>query len=810
MAAAWSLSLLADNLTAVTFGATVLFAIFWYVARSAENLSKIIFGGLILHAVFVTLYFSPEYQNIVIGKDIGSQVIVFSLFLLWISHLTRNGGFTLAPTPLNAAVLIFFLVSVLSAFLAPRWAWYYSLEEIARVASVLLMFFLAVKFLNTRDRWNIGLYAILGCMVLTCVYGYLQIRGFDFVEWGRKVNVSTFGNKDFFASFLTYTLPITIGLTLASKNAFDTCVHLAASLLGLYHIVDGETRGAWLGLIAFVIAAIWFEIRLGRFRKILNSKSKWIIAAVAVLLVIALFAAVTPGHKSETFQSIFQAHSGTNLIRVYIWWTSLHMWMDDPMFGQGIGSYQLTYPFFRIDRYNRIGMSHNTRHAHSEELEILSEQGIVGFSAWLAVFALFFIFAFRKLRRIETLPERYIFFGLIGGILAGFVHDALNVNLRWTSSAVAFWLIVALAVRYMIGFDPPPSPKSAKAARPDFYRETPLGLVLCAAFAFMFHLEYRTLRADYYLHIVEGTAENSRTQRMSVDMARKTLQLLPYDHSAMYKSSFAHLNLNEFAEARDMYFRLLALAPNYAQVHQNTALLAYQDYMKTRENKHLFQAILEFEWATSLENNFVNHSKILQLYAQAVGDLKRARYHNQFLLWNSREDLFFAMARYWHTASIPHVTHREKEVAWREWVKGIVDFGAQYWLNRLDVAQKTGRTRNEIRYAARSAVLQAPDHPGLVDLVLTALVQPSDDDEADVMYVIHLLEQLPAGQLAEAAGYAAAIEKKNAAAPIRAYALGLIRLRQGDREAAKRFFEAARTGGSQYQVISKGIQKYDV
>ncbi|OGH56076.1 MAG: hypothetical protein A3G34_13040 [Candidatus Lindowbacteria bacterium RIFCSPLOWO2_12_FULL_62_27] len=798
-----------DNAVAISAAATLVFAGLYVVTRRAARLSSIMYAGLLIELVFVSLFFSPYFQNIVLGKDIAAQVIAFGLFLLWLSHLFRKNGFVLVKTPLTIAVLVYFLAGVLSAILAPRWTWYYSLEEIARTVAVVLTFFMVVQFLNTRSRWNAGLITLMACMGLTSLYGLLQVLGYDFMTWGFRATVSTFGNKDFFASFLTYTMPVALFLAIGRRNAFDVVLYLVLAGLALFNIVYGETRGAWLGLMALAAVTAVFEMR--RLRNAL-------IVSAAVALTAALIFQSLPAQKARTFRSIFQTHSGTNIIRVYIWWTSMRMWWDEPLIGQGLGTYQLTYPYFRHDRYHRIGMSHNTRHAHSEELEILSEQGALGFSAWLAFLAVFFFLAVKKLKAIDSVRDRYLFYGLVGGLFAGLIHDSINVNLRWMSSALTFWFLLGLAVRYMIGFDPPPVGKPQRVPQPaGSWRSRVLVAGLLAVFALMFWMEYLVLRTDYLLRIVEGTVEhqNPAIRRMGIDAGRQILRLVPYDHSACYKSAYAYLKENDFDSAKRMYGALFSLAPNYAQMHQNTALLAYQDYTVRKERKHLYQTMLEFEWATNLENHFVNHSKLVQIYTQFLNDSGRPRHHNQYLWWEAQEDSLFCNDRFWSAYYLfSSRTVKERQDQYDAYLKELDDFARQYWRYRAETAGRTDRSRAETRYALKLAAGHLPENPNLglyAVLTLSAWKEPAED----LVYLSNLLEHVRPDW--DSASVLQQVREELARRPVEgqyaafwAYAMGLVSERLGDGPAARGYYEAARRRGAGFRAIEAGIKKHGV
>ncbi len=803
------------------FWATVLFVVLYFLTRQRVWLSRLIFIGIIVQMIFVSLHFTARLNNIVITKDTAFQVMNFSMILLWMAHLYNKDGFKLLQTPMTIAVFVFFVICVIGTYWAPMIFKYYAVEWASRFGAGIALFYLMVQFVNTRSRWNIALYTLLAMMAVTSIYCIMQVHGYDFMSWGRIVNVSTFGNKDFAASFWTYTAPIALFMAIGARNLFDAVIYAGMAYVGFYNMWTGETRGAWVGMMALVGPMLIFESRFGRLRQwVGNWKRQIAFWAIALVVVIGVTSVFISGHRLNTFKSIFQTSSGTNIIRVYMWWTAVRMIWDQPLLGQGLGVSHVTYPFFRPDRYHRIGMSHNTDYVHSEELQILCEQGILGFAAWSAMLLIFFWIVYQKLKTIDDITERYTIFGIAGAFFAAVVHDSMNVNLRWTSSMIAFWYVLALGTRYCAGFDEPETVKQVqKEARRRPYGGQPtdprtyaLMPFVVAAFAFMFYGQWRVIRGDWSLKATEESGGQS-----SIQKGFDTLHYNPYSHSAYYKIAFHLLNENKIDEALQKYFGLLTIAPNYAQTHQNTGLIFYRKYGNTNARKFLYQSILEFEWATLLENNFDNHTKLLQIYTHLINDSARGRYHNQYLFWNVRQDYFFTLFRLWDTIfRIGGMAPQEKQFNFQNSTKDFSDFGREYWLYRTDTVRKIARPKEELRYAMKMSVRYVPGNQNLVQFAVGTLMQPSDEPEKELLYLINVVENLEAEHIPRdllAQIRAQLIQQAGGAPlpPLIAYALGVFSHKIGDSQGALAYFQLAQSsGGDRYQMIRHGVKKYKI
>lgn len=802
--------------------ATAVFISLFFVVRSKQTLSRFIYFSLLAEMVFVSLHFTARMNNIVITKDIAYQVINYTLFLLWLAHLFDKQTFKFADTPMNIAVFVFFWLCILGAYLSPRIFWYYAVEWTSRYGASIILFYLTVNFVHTRKRWNLGLYTFLAMMVISSIYCIMQINGYDFMNWGRIVNVSTFGNKDFAASFWTYTAPIAFFMAIGSRNHFDRVLYFVMAALGIYNMWVGETRGAWVGLMALAGVWILFECRFGRVRQWVGDWRKQAIfwgSAIAVLIISAPF--VMSPHRLLTFQSIFQFDWGTNIIRVYMWWTGVRMLWDNPIFGQGLGASHVTYPFFRPDRYHRIGMSHNTDYVHSEELQFLCEQGILGFAGWAAMLVIFFYFAYKKLKTMNDLSERYLFFGIVGAFFAGIVHDSMNVNLRWTSSMIAFWFEMGLGARYMMGFVQEEESKKqvlresrrrsiGEIMDPRRYVLFPL---LAAGFAFMFYGQYRVFRGDWALKATEESGG-----RTAIEKGMDTLKHNPYSHSAYYKIAFHYLNEGNIQKALDHYHGLLQIAPNYAQTHQNTGLIHYRLFGNSNQRKYLYQAIMEFEWATTLENNFENHTKMLQLYTQLLNDSSRGRYHNQYIFWQVLEDSFFSNFRLWRVFYLytdrSYKNYLQMYEGFEPSLRDSDNFSREYWLYRTDTVRRIGRPREELRYAMKMSTRYVPNNFNLLQFAVGILLTAQDPRE-DLVYLTNIIEHLapnqaPPEMLFQLRQQLAQVAGGPASSPMIAYAMGVLSYKLGDVSSAREYMSMAQEKGQTYKMIRDGVKKYKI
>jgi hypothetical protein len=139
------------------------------------------------------------------------------------------------------------------------------------------------------------------------------------------------------------------------------------------------------------------------------------------------------------FQNVLHVpkQDGSVGVRQVIWQGSSEMFLQKPLSGWGTGSFQLVFPSFRPGNYVGSGVSPNTIHAHSEPVELLTENGITGFLIWSAVFILLLK------RGTEENHVTGLEWGAVAAIAVLLIEGLISVALRWTSSFFLLTMLVS-------------------------------------------------------------------------------------------------------------------------------------------------------------------------------------------------------------------------------------------------------------------------------------------------------------------------------------------------------------------------------
>ena len=183
---------------------------------------------------------------------------------------------------------------------------------------------------------------------------------FAFPQW-----FGGFGNENFVVEFFAIALPF---LILARGRALIVAATVSG-LAGLWFIGSTPSNLKWLLLASFGLAGLVFLYRCG-FRW-----AAWIIgvAAVAGGLATGVIGPNMMGSVSARFEIAFN---------------TLAMWLDSPLWGHGLGSFNVVYPNYQERHFAvfpQMGtvfgadMSYYAGAAHNEYAQVLADYGLIGF-----------------------------------------------------------------------------------------------------------------------------------------------------------------------------------------------------------------------------------------------------------------------------------------------------------------------------------------------------------------------------------------------------------------------------------------------
>ena len=292
-------------------------------------------------------------------------------------------------------------------------------------------------------------------ILLTSILGILQYYNVPFISdlflsplAGPSFSSSTFGNRNFFASFISITLPYIMCLYIFYKEKF----YLFVSSVNFYALLVTLTRSAWLAFFVFCIFGFIYIIKK-KDKEIF--KRALILFLVFTTLFIIFFLSysdsflkkievtisdisnlteaqslpkdVSNENTKETNTSIIVSQKKTKRVatgRLLIWQVAIDLTKSHPILGCGPDAfleelYENHYSYLKKELYYDLNGVPDK--AHNEFLQISSTLGIPALITYLTFLFLTFINLFKS-KMLNNIPCFIIFLCLLSYLVQGFFN----------------------------------------------------------------------------------------------------------------------------------------------------------------------------------------------------------------------------------------------------------------------------------------------------------------------------------------------------------------------------------------------------
>ncbi len=363
------------------------------------------------------------------------------LAIAWIAYIILKNRQQVWRRPLFYPILVFFVISLASIFYTYDFA--NTLTEIVRSASIFFVYLLASMVINSLERFKRFLKAVGFSLVAPVFFAIVQLisqTGLSFAGVNNRL-YGTFGHPNALAFYMVLTIGIFItyffSLPLEKRNKSI----LAIPAILFFILLLTYTRGAWLGLGAFLILIGFFHYRKA-------------IIALIVVAVLAIGLAPTVNNflfdefninlsNVPVIQRITDESSEESSIewRLEVWSDMRRRIVEQPYFGYGLGS-------FPVLREQSVKGFFESTDAHNDYLRYIIELGFVGLLAYC-----FLIF-----KNIGNLFYRYIKSQtretkawLLGGctLAVSFAIMSFYDNImQGTAVMWLFWSLMAVVYNY--------------------------------------------------------------------------------------------------------------------------------------------------------------------------------------------------------------------------------------------------------------------------------------------------------------------------------------------------------------------------
>jgi len=321
-----------------------------------------------------------------------------------------------------------------------------TLNELFKALTYFAIFFLVVNRIDNKRDIDFLLKAIILLGFCISLWAIIQRFAFpDRVYWfdppgSAGLPMGPFANRNNFSGYINMIIPLGLGYLLQDISFSRRIIlGLATAVMTLALFISYSRAG----LIVHMVALIFIGLLLSFRRKLRN---KALLVLLWPTLVIVLFLNYfDPRSVFARLATLFSKETFVYLGHGYSWLDILRICRDFPFLGTGLGTFG-----FISSIYNSNPSQMYFTYAHNDILQLFSEVGVLG---GFCVFWFFAIYFFKVVRHWLNRHDRFIIYGVLGGVGALFAilfYSLLDFNLHIPAVALLFAVLLAVVYRLSI------------------------------------------------------------------------------------------------------------------------------------------------------------------------------------------------------------------------------------------------------------------------------------------------------------------------------------------------------------------------
>ncbi len=482
---------------------------------------------------------------VVVGANdptIAKPIVFKSLSLLSASLIFITSFFKGAVVLPNQKVQIILGCLVLAVFYSffQSGHSFFAKEGIELFFAQVLIFYAGIFVAQNNLNSILKTLAILVCQ--TVLLGILFVSGASgiYLANSKDFFISTFGNSNYFAGFLILALPLLcLFLKENIENKSLKTLAIVSIIFAILGLILTKSKGAFL--------ALGIQILLYFLLSNFTNFKKTILTILFLFCVVSapLLLKFSPETEIQTFES-----------RKVIWKSSIEAIQDNPIFGNGYGTFQIFFPKFRSPDYWQKRSEDIVLHAHNEFLEMISEIGLIGFVFWGC---LVFLILFGGFAQEKSNLELFLTLVIIGSL----ANAIFNVSSRTIPNILLFYLSLGIlhgsqTDLMRIKIDP----------NSYFLRLGIPALILIFATIKIFgslNNDSSKITSDLFLQ-KSYFIPIENTSAVKIDFLEKAVRNNPFNLKANYELGFTQLKVKNYVGALEAFEKLELIAPNYPKV----------------------------------------------------------------------------------------------------------------------------------------------------------------------------------------------------------------------------------------------------
>src|SRR3989339_754917 len=226
--------------------------------------------------------------------------------------------------------------------------------------------------------------------IIVCIYGVVQIFGWDVLNWSEKTKriTATFGQPNVLAAYLVLIIPLFVYLFFETKNKFIKIFYFLILILQIFVLLNTYSFSGILGLGAEMLVGFLFFVVYNKQK--INFKKLSLFILFFGLVFIIFFNVYNTRPLVGRLKNSIGMGGGSMASRINFWTASFDAIKKKPFFGYGLDvQSEVLLKYYQTDWgvYDNVN-SHPAR-AHNFFLDILLQGGFVYLFAYLALLYVF-------------------------------------------------------------------------------------------------------------------------------------------------------------------------------------------------------------------------------------------------------------------------------------------------------------------------------------------------------------------------------------------------------------------------------------
>lgn len=376
---------------------------------------------------FLTLYVANDFFfPFITGKNFAFRIIVEVVLALWVVLACYDAQyrprFSWILAAFGALIVVMFAANLNAVHQSTAfWSNFERMDGYVTLVHVFGYFIVLGSMLRTPQMWSYFLHTSV------VVAGFVALKGLSQLT-GEAVRVdSTLGNAAYMAVYMLFHVFILAYLFAQTKVTPYRIVYALLAVLFVYVLVLTGTRGTSIGLVVGALVSVSYIAVFATRSKQVRKYALGALAAVVIL--VGGFVAARDTDFIQNTPALVRIASidlGSDLaIRSIIWGMAVEGVKEKPVLGWGQGNFN--YAFNEQYDPRLYAQEQWFDRTHNIVLDWLIAGGIVGFLAYVSIFAaVVYYLLILPIRRNDdrfSVVER----GILLGLIAGYVTHNLVV-----------------------------------------------------------------------------------------------------------------------------------------------------------------------------------------------------------------------------------------------------------------------------------------------------------------------------------------------------------------------------------------------